>query len=369
MKTTASWFGLLIIFVILLLVASVTSCQKDDFERGMTIPDSRIMTNIQTAEPVIWYGPEYFAIASKDPVNETRVITGENFGYLQNFIITVQNGISGNTRVNKIEIQVNGLTVISHNDFKGRKNLVSKPVGGLTRNSRLTVKLDGPKGRFVIISIQGYLKPDVITDIDGNYYKTVEICGRWWMAENLKATRFNDGTPLVNITDNAEWLSYAYSDIPAYCWYNNDIAYKQVYGALYNSQVGKEYGNDKNICPAGWHVPDSHFDLYEMLLCLDPDAHETTGPMSEIAGSMLKEAGTAHWQAPNTGTNSTGFTALPGGRRMKITGQFDLLGLYGTWWTDNGLAFFGMGNESSAVGFVEGGDEYGFSIRCIKDQP
>ena len=62
-------------------------------------------------------------------------------------------------------------------------------------------------------------KPDAITDIDGNYYNIVTIGSQVWLGENLKTTRYNDGTPIPNVTDNIAWASLT---SPAYCWFRND---------------------------------------------------------------------------------------------------------------------------------------------------
>jgi uncharacterized protein (TIGR02145 family) len=93
------------------------------------------------------------------------------------------------------------------------------------------------------------------------------------------------------------------------------------------------------------------------------------GVMSYIAGANLKEAGTDHWNSPNSdATNSTGFTGLPGGLRY-WDGSFMSMGESGIWWTDNGLARFFLFSDNSSVSFSEGGNEYGYSVRCIKDKP
>ena len=70
-----------------------------------------------------------------------------------------------------------------------------------------------------------------LSDIDGNTYNIVNIGTQVWMAENLRTVTLNDETPVANVTDNTAWTLLA---TPAYCWYNNDINYKPVHGALYN---------------------------------------------------------------------------------------------------------------------------------------
>ncbi len=92
-----------------------------------------------------------------------------------------------------------------------------------------------------------------ITDIDGNLYKTVNIGNQQWMAENLKVTRYNDGTAIQNIPDNTKWSNLTTG---AWTYYNNDGANNTKYGKLYNWYAVSETSNgNKNVCPTGWHVP------------------------------------------------------------------------------------------------------------------
>jgi uncharacterized protein (TIGR02145 family) len=133
-----------------------------------------------------------------------------------------------------------------------------------------------------------------VTDVDGNEYDTIIIGDQIWMKENLKTTRYNDGTSILKAR-NGE-----YSNEARYQWIMNDSAnFKATYGALYNWYVVAE---DK-ICPDGWHVPTN--TEWSML--------ETYLGGSNVAGGKMKEAGTEHWLDPNTGAdNSSGFSALPG---------------------------------------------------------
>src|SRR5665647_1189950 len=79
--------------------------------------------------------------------------------------------------------------------------------------------------------------PLTVTDIDGNVYKTIKIGNQIWTAENLKTTHYRNGDPITNVTDDNTWASL-YSG--AYCWYNNDLANKAIYGALYNGYAVKD---------------------------------------------------------------------------------------------------------------------------------
>ncbi|MGD0754583.1 MAG: FISUMP domain-containing protein [Bacteroidales bacterium] len=166
------------------------------------------------------------------------------------------------------------------------------------------------------------LKNSFTDQKDGQTYKTVKIGNQIWMAENLKTTKFNDGTAIPLVTDASSWEALT---TPSYCWYNNDAAsYKATYGALYNWYVvDVESNGGKNVCPKGWHVPsDAEWSTLTSYLGGD-----------SIAGDKLKETGTTHWHGPKTdATNESGFTAVPGGYRYD-NGKYYHVGIYGIWWS------------------------------------
>lgn len=151
-----------------------------------------------------------------------------------------------------------------------------------------------------------------VSDIDGNIYKTIQIGAQAWMAENLKTTKFNDGSPIPYIADATDWSQLS---APGYCWYNNDAeSFKTVIGALYNWYTTDVAGNGgKNVCPSGWHVPT------------DPEWTILTDYLGglSVAGGKLKESGISHWQSPNiNASNESGFTAIPGGYRSYTDGAY-----------------------------------------------
>jgi uncharacterized protein (TIGR02145 family) len=196
----------------------------------------------------------------------------------------------------------------------------------------------------------------IICDIDGNTYKTVVIGTQTWMAENLKTTKYNDGTAIPLVTDKTEWNNLT---TPGYCWYNNDEATnKATYGALYNWYTV----NTGKLCPTGWHVPTQA----EWTTLTDYLGGEG------IAGGKLKETGSTHWDSPNTGaTNETGFTALPGGFRTLGDG-FIAIGFSGCWWTSTMTGSFNvwyryMFNDISDVYYGGLAKGNGLSIRCLMD--
>lgn len=205
---------------------------------------------------------------------------------------------------------------------------------------------------------------DTITDVDGNLYNTVKIGTQLWMSENFKATKYNDGTSIPNVTENAGWPIVPTSD--AYCWYNNDVANKTPYGALYNVVAV----NTGKLCPVDWHVATND-DWHKMILFLDPNATQGVDE-SYIAGSMIKETGTLHWDAPNIGaTNESGFTALPGGIRFTDPFGFAQLGNNANYWSagsDYQVRLLIDGNntiEQKPGSFLNRGN--GNSVRCIKN--
>ena len=216
-------------------------------------------------------------------------------------------------------------------------------------------------GLLLIISGTGCKKDGKISygsvkDIDGNTYKTVEIGNQVWMAENLRTTKFNDGTSIPEIADYDQWPEHTG---PCYCWYMNDKAtYGGTYGALYSGYAAV---SDK-LCPAGWRVPTAA-DWQTLV-----DFHGG----DNSAGKKLREKGYTHWLEPNESNNEFGFSALPGGYRGWVIGCYSSMGKDGYYWTStNGsgnIAWYRKITHDEDI-IVNNLSDYrnGFSVRCIKN--
>ncbi len=209
---------------------------------------------------------------------------------------------------------------------------------------------------------------DSVSDIEGNTYNSVIIGTQTWMAENLKTSKFNDGTSIPQVSDNIAWRNLISS---GYCWYNNDkVTNGNTYGALYNWYATSTTTNgSRNVCPTGWHIPtDTEWTILTTYL-----------EGESIAGGKLKETGTTHWFKPNTGaTNISGFTALPGGGRIftNVSGaiivNFSYYGTDGLFWSstesDSLNAFASeMSFADTLVRRSTYDKKYGLSVRCLMD--
>ncbi len=198
-----------------------------------------------------------------------------------------------------------------------------------------------------------------MTDQDGNIYKTVTIGTQVWMAENLRTTKYRNGDPIPNVTDADKWQ---YLKTGAYCCYDNNGGYVDVYGLLYNGHAAND---SRNIAPDGWHVATTE-DWVTLTNFLGGE---------ELAAQKLKEKGTGHWSnTSNYVTNSTGFTALPGGIRHRwqsIAGvpvnmpfEFMDIGGSGIWWTPTCSWTINL-SSSYEPGCYSSNS--GLSVRCVKD--
>lgn len=200
---------------------------------------------------------------------------------------------------------------------------------------------------------------DSITDIDGNQYYTVLIGTQEWMAQNLRTTRYRDGSAIPYVPDNAEWTAL---DTGAWCNYVNNAIYDSPWGKLYNWYAAAA----PNICPEGWHVPT----LWEY------DTLRTYLGGSTVAGGKMKSTSdhlNFGWMGGNAGaTNESGFTALPNGRRS-FDGAYDVTpGHHAYFWTSTPQSTGGGYRYRLWTGdstFSQGTDNkrYGFCIRCLKD--
>jgi uncharacterized protein (TIGR02145 family) len=199
-----------------------------------------------------------------------------------------------------------------------------------------------------------------LTDIEGKNYKTIPIGIQTWMAENLKTTKYNDGSAIPKIVDNGQWTNIV---TPAYSWFeDNDSLYATIYGAYYNFftvSTGK-------LCPAGWHVPsDTEWQVLVDFL-----------GGNKIAGSKIKETGTNNWIFSNKdATNATGFTALPSGMRGTLDGTFSGQGYYGGWWSSTAVDPSPLASawnrwvhgDTTVVARSQIFKKDGFNVRCVKD--
>jgi len=196
----------------------------------------------------------------------------------------------------------------------------------------------------------------LVKDVDGNIYNTVTIGSQTWMLENLKTTKYRDGSSIPNITDDTEWSNQTEG---AYCWYNNDaLTYKNTFGALYNFYTVVD---NRELCPVGWHVPTE--TEWSILI--------TYLGGNSIAGGKLKS--TSIWESPNTGAdNSSNFTSLPSGIRDSDYGIFRNFGFVSVFWTstkvDNNNSFYNLQIYNDSRNDPNYNPPHlGASVRCLKD--
>lgn len=227
------------------------------------------------------------------------------------------------------------------------------------------------------------------TDGGGNHYPVVQIGSakgdgdlsedkgvQTWMAENLKAVKYNDGTNIPLVTDATAWL---YLTSPGYCWYNNDeTGYKDLYGGLYNYHAVKT----GKLCPAGWHVPsqDEWITMMDYLIA-NGFNYDGTTTGNKISKALASTSGWKFNTQPGTPgntdypskRNASGFTSMPGGYRVSMTGApFSKAGEYSYWWTSTerptSYAYYRliMFNTPDVTTF-DYNVKMGMSVRCIKD--
>jgi uncharacterized protein (TIGR02145 family) len=209
---------------------------------------------------------------------------------------------------------------------------------------------------FTISCKKSVIPPqETVTDADGNVYHSVTIGTQVWLVENLKTTKYNNGDPITNVSDATAWKNLTSG---AYCNHNNDPGFSTTYGRLYNLYA---VSDSRTLAPTGWHVAT--------------DADWTTlvtylGGIT-LAGGKLKEQGIVHWPNPNIGaSNSSGFTALPGGYRDDF-GLFNTIA-GGFWWSSTQYGIGGawsvnMSFATTSVVRTDAGRGYGYAVRCIKN--
>ena len=203
-----------------------------------------------------------------------------------------------------------------------------------------------------------------ISDIDGNIYQIKTIGSQIWMIENLKVSKFNEGSIIPLVQENLEWNS---TTSGAYCTYDNNK-----YGKLYNFYA---VADNRKLCPSGWHVPtDDEWKKLEIHLGMTQTQADNSGLRGTIEGGALKQSGCSPegWDCYNIGaTNSTGFSALAGGYRYD-NGIFSNIRESAYFWSvtesDGATAWNrSLSKDNSQIGRLNVKKGFAFSVRCVKD--
>lgn len=224
------------------------------------------------------------------------------------------------------------------------------------------------------VLIKMHLNAGDLIDIDGNVYQTIKIGNQTWTVDNLKTSKYNDGSIIPIITDNSEWIN---DTLGAYCYYHNDSLKTKEYGYLYNWFTI----NTNKLAPEGWHIPTAaEWDTLQNYLISNGSNWDNSTSENKIAKSL---ASNINWHmSTNTGAvgnslyenNSTGFSARPGGTRAE--GNYRLMEYYGYWWSSTKRESSMFGASASARKLCYLNDfldesylylDHGHSIRLIKD--
>ena len=246
-----------------------------------------------------------------------------------------------------------------------------------------------------LLKLKPPVKPVVVTaptPTPSGSYKTVTIGSQVWMDKNLEVSTFRNGDVIPQATSNAEWEAAGKNKQPAWCYYDNDAKNDVKYGKLYNWYA---VNDPRGLAPAGYHVPtDAEWTTLGNFLGDDAGKKMKSTSGWETWTEDLVCANCKNWNAEyrkkmachvckdtrvhgtkahsGNGTNSSGFSGLPGGCRFKH-GSFGGQGNLGFWWSTSESStvnaydrdlFYNLDNLLRNNG---DGKEGGFSVRCLRD--
>ena len=226
-----------------------------------------------------------------------------------------------------------------------------------------------------LISLNPYLTYGTLRDTDANVYQTIQIGTQLWMAENLRTTRYRNGDFIPYVADNVGWAALRTGGQSVY---NNSIHPDTIakFGRLYNFYA---VADNRYLAPKGWHV-SSDLDWVKLIAYISSHLGNSPSVGKSLAGSKEWSLVTDKDILSDllaigsdlSFNNSSGFSAMPGGYRADF-GRFNSMSRYGDWWTstqeDAGTAWSRyMSFNFSGVYWSRDNLNYGFAVRCVKDE-
>jgi uncharacterized protein (TIGR02145 family) len=193
-------------------------------------------------------------------------------------------------------------------------------------------------------------------DIHDKEIREVKIGQQVWMSENLNVNHFRNGDIIREARTEDEWIAASNNKQPAWCYYDNNSFNGDKFGKLYNWYA---VSDARGLAPEGWSVPTND-DWITLIQYLGDN----------MVGDKLKFNDL--WARGGSGSNQTGFNALPGGCRGFFDGHFTKLSQFGYWWTSTksnenkayfrmlGYIFDNLQSDQARFG-------NGFSVRCVKN--
>jgi uncharacterized protein (TIGR02145 family) len=330
-------------FVVLTgMVTMLITCKKDDPGSNEPKPPTAATTG------AAWVGRTW--VTMRGSANANGLFTTVTFEYDTTTAYgysaaAIPDTMSGTNSIT-VRSNLTGLTT----NTKYHYRVKAENSAGVTYGSDVTFTTSDTSATAILYN------PDLtygsVSDIDGNTYKTIMIGTQTWMSENLKTTRYKDGSDIPFIIDVAQWSELS---APGFCWYNN---YSISNGALYNWYTV----NSAKLCPEGWHVPaDQEWSVLTDFL-----------GGANVAADKLKETGTVNWLGSNsTATNISGFTAIPSGYRSHA-GAFNSIRSYGYWWSSTEASTMDAYFRDMNYGYIyvdrgSTNKKGGLAVRCIMD--
>ena len=172
----------------------------------------------------------------------------------------------------------------------------------------------------------------------------------------MDVATFRNGEIIPEAKTDEEWSAAGINEQPAWCYYENDPKNGTKYGNLYNWYA---VNDSRGLAPTGYHIPtDEEWTLLSTFLGGE-----------DVAGKKMKS--TSGWNDDGNGTNSSGFSGLPGGYRSSY-GNFSSVGSSGYWWSASELYVAGAWSrglyyDDSSLSRGNSNEGLGFSVRCVRD--